>query len=103
MQTLPKQLAREHAKDITFLSGESWRNCIELSYSLFCMFHDLAQLTIPEFYCFSLIYRNRYVSVPAEISFSLAPPNIKKHCTSQCFALGFINLIFKRYKKFQKR
>ena len=35
-QALPKQLACEHAKDITFLSGESWENCLELSYSLFC-------------------------------------------------------------------
>ena len=51
--------------------------------------HDLAQLTISEFYCFSLINRNRYASVPAEIFCSLAP-NIKKHCTSQCFVLGFL-------------
>ena len=61
--------------------------------------HDLAQLTIPEFYCFPLIYRNYYVSVPAEISCSLAP-NINKHCASQCFVVGFLNLIFERYKKF---
>ena len=54
-----------------------------------------AQLTIPEFYCFSLIYGNRYVSVSPEISCSFAP-NIKKHCTSQCFVLGFLNLIFER-------
>ena len=32
---------------------------------------------------------------------SLAP-NIKKHCTPQYFVLGFLNLIFERYKKFQK-
>ena len=58
---------------------------------------DLAQLTIPEFYCFSLIYGNHYPSVPVEISCSLAPI-IKKHCTSQCFVLGFLNLIFEKYK-----
>ena len=62
-------------------------------------FHDLAHLTIPEFNLFSLIYGNYYVSVSAKISCSLAP-NIKKHCTSQCFVLGFLNLIFKRDKKF---
>ena len=59
--------------------------------------HHLAQLTISEFYCLSLIYGNRYVSV--EISCSLAS-NIKKHCKSQCFILGFLDLIFERYKKF---
>ena len=64
--------------------------------------HDLAQLTILEFYCFSFIYGNRYVSVSAEISYSLTP-DIEKHCTSQCFVLGFLNLIFERYKKFQKK
>ena len=62
---------------------------------------DLAQLTIPEFYCFSLIYGNRYVSVPVEISCSCSlAHNVKKHCTSQCFVLGFLNLIFEKYKKF---
>ena len=61
--------------------------------------HDLAQMTIPEFHCFSFIYGNCYVSVPAEISCSLAP-DIKKHCTSQCFALGFRKLIFERSEKF---
>ena len=71
---------------------------MELSKSLFCMCSRLAQLTIPEFYYFSLIYGNHCVSVPAEISCSLTP-NIKKHCTSQCFVLGFLNLIFERYIK----
>ena len=42
------------------------------------------------------------MSVPAEI-FCLLAPNIKKHCASQCFVLGFLNLIFERYKKFQKK
>ena len=83
-QTLPKQLACEHAKDTTFLLCESWGNCIELSYTHYSVCaHDLAQLTTSEFYCFLLIYGNHYVNVPAEISSSLAP-NIEKHCTSQC-------------------
>ena len=64
-------------------------------------FHDSAELTISAFYCSSLIYGNHYVSVPAETSCSLVP-NIKKHCTSQCFVLDFLNLIFERYKKFRK-
>ena len=45
------------------------------------------------FYYFSLIYGNYYVSVPAEVSCSLAP-NIKKDHTWQCFVLGFLDLTF---------
>ena len=73
---------------------------LQLSYSMFCVCSRLSSTDYwPEFYCFSLIYGNRYVSVPAEISCSLAP-SLKKHCISQCFVLGFLNLILERYKKF---
>ena len=42
---------------------------IEQSFPTHCSVcvHDLPQVTISEFYCFSLIYGNHYVSVPAEI------------------------------------
>ena len=87
-QTLPKQLACEHAKDKAFLSGESLWNCMGLSYTHYSVcVYDLSQLSDYSWLLWFFInLRRSYVSVPAEISCSLAPNNKETlYITVLCF------------------
>ena len=94
-QTLPKQLACEHAKDITFLSCEMWGNCIELPHSLFCMC-SWFRSTDYSWVLLFFIKLEESISAPAEISCSLAPNRETLYITVLCFRFPW------RYKKFCK-
>ena len=91
----------ENSKVISFLLCESWMNYIELSYYSVCV-HDLTQLTIPEFFGFTVFHQftEIIVIVPAEMP-CLLVHNIKKHCTSQCFVLTWYLKDIRSFRKGQ--
>ena len=77
---------------------ESWENCFPTHYSK--CFHDLAQLA--HYFLTSMVF-NEFTEITMSVFLLKYPVHwhlTKKYCASQFFALGFLNLISERYKKF---